>query len=113
MRSALNIQPKLNDDERYSVFGDQGPSLEYSCQMFREGRGDQARPVTETTTEHIKEVLCLIDLTIDKIQVETGITRGGLFEYLQLGCPTYSLMRTCPTLSRKFGEISSRNMPII
>ena len=41
--------------------------------MFRE---DQARPVTETT---IEEVRCLIDLTIDEIQVETGITRGGLF----------------------------------
>ena len=41
--------------------------------MFRK---DQARPVTETTIEKVR---CLIDLTIDEIQVETGITRGGLF----------------------------------
>ena len=26
MRTALNIQPKLIHDERYSVFGDQDPS---------------------------------------------------------------------------------------
>ena len=36
------------------------------------------RLVTETTTEHIEEVRCLIDgdphLTIDEVQVETGIS---------------------------------------
>ena len=38
-----------------------------------------ARPRTETTTEHIEQVRCLIDgdphLTIDEIQVDTGINR--------------------------------------
>ena len=37
---------------------------------------DPGRSVTETTTEHIEEVRCLIDLTIDEIQVETGINCG-------------------------------------
>ena len=56
--------------------------------MFREGREDQPRPVTETTNEHIEEVRCLIDLTIDEIQVETGMSRGTIeriiSDYLQL-----------------------------
>ena len=51
-----------------------------------------ARPRTETTTEHIEEVRCLIDgdphLTIDEIQVETGMTRRTIqriiSDYLQL-----------------------------
>ena len=44
-----------------------------------------ARPITETTTEHIEEIRCLIDLTIDEIQVETGISCGRIIcEYLQL-----------------------------
>ena len=56
--------------------------------MFRDGREDQARPVIETTTEHIEEVRYLIDLTIDEIQVETGIScttiQWIICEYLQL-----------------------------
>ena len=56
--------------------------------MFGEGREDQPRPVTETTTEHIEEVRCRIDLTIDEIQVETGMSRGTIeriiSDYLQL-----------------------------
>ena len=65
---------------------------------FRQEREDiqdqprSARPVTETTTEHIAEVRCLIDgdphLTIDEIQVETGMSRGTIqriiSDYLQL-----------------------------
>ena len=65
---------------------------------FREEREDiqdqrrPARPRTETTTEHIEEVRCLIDgdphLTIDEIQMETGMTRRTIqriiCEYLQL-----------------------------
>ena len=51
-----------------------------------------ARPATETTTEHIEEVRCLIDgdphLTIDEIQVDTGMTRRTIqriiSDYLQL-----------------------------
>ena len=88
------MQPKLIDDELYSVFGDQGPSYNTVAKWsrcFREGREDQprpARPVTETTTEHIEEVRCLIYLTIDEIQVETGMSRGTIeriiSEYLQL-----------------------------
>ena len=68
---------------------------------FREEREDiqdqprparPARPATETTTEHIEQVRCLIDgdphLTIDEIQVETGMTRRTIqriiSDYLQL-----------------------------
>ena len=97
VHTALNIQPKLIHDERYSVFGDQGPSYNTVARWFREGREDiqdqprPGRPVTETTTEHIKEVPCLIDgdpyLTIDEIQVETAMSRGTIeriiSDYLQ------------------------------
>ena len=61
---------------------------------FREGREDiqdQQRPdqpVTETTAEHIEEIRCLIHLTIDEIQVETGmscrIIEQIISDYLQL-----------------------------
>ena len=101
MRTALNIQPKLIHDELYSVFGDQSPSYNTVTKWsrrFREGREDiqdQPRPgrsVIETTTEHIEEVRCLIDgdshLTIDEIQVETGMSRGTIeriiSDYLQM-----------------------------
>ena len=85
----------------YSVFGDQGPSYNTVAKWsrwFREEREDiqdqprPGRPVTETTTEHIEETRCLIDgdppLTIDEIQVETGMSCGTIeriiFDYLQL-----------------------------
>ena len=61
---------------------------------FREGREDiqdqprPGQPVTEITTEHIEEVRCLIDLTIDEIQVETGTSRRTIeriiCDYVQL-----------------------------
>ena len=101
MRTALNIQPKLIHDELHSVFGDQGPSYNTVAKWsrwFQEGREDvqdqpqPGRPVTETTIEHIEEVHCLIggdpNLTIDEIQVETGMNRGTIeriiSDYLQL-----------------------------
>ena len=101
VRTALNIQPKLIHHELYSVFGDQGPSYNIVVKWsrwFREGREDiqdqprPGQPVTETTTEHIEEVRCLIDgdphLTIDEIQVETGMSRRTIeriiSDYLQL-----------------------------
>lgn len=75
----------------HSVFGDQAPSYHtvtgwsrYFCEG-REEIEDQprpGRPVTETTFENIEEVRCLIDddphLTIDEIQVETGMSRGTI-----------------------------------
>ena len=92
VHTALNIQTKLIHDELYSVFSDYGPSYNTVAKWsrwFRKGREyiqDQLRPagrsVTETIPEHIEEVPCLIDgnlhLTIDEIQVETGISRGTI-----------------------------------
>ena len=91
VRTVLNIQPKLIYNELYSVFGDQDPSYNTVAKWsswFREEPEDiqdqprPGRPVTETTTEHIEEVRCLIDddphLTIDEIQVETGMSRGTI-----------------------------------
>jgi hypothetical protein len=91
VRTALNIQPKLIYDELYSVFGDQAPpysTVTRWSKWFREGREeieDQpriGRPVTETTSDNIEEVRCLIDedphLTIDVIQEETRLSRGTI-----------------------------------
>jgi hypothetical protein len=91
VRTALNIQPKSIHDELYSVFGDQAPAYSTVAKWskcFREGREDiedqprLGRPVTETTSENIEEVRCLIDddphRTIDEIQMETGMSRGTL-----------------------------------
>ena len=81
---------KLFNQPVYSVFCDKGPSYNTVAKWsrwFREEREDiqdqsrPARPVTQTTTEHIEEVHCLIDdphLTIDEIQVETGMSRGTI-----------------------------------
>jgi histone-lysine N-methyltransferase SETMAR len=91
VRTALNIHPKLTHDELHSVFGDQAPSYNTVAKWSRyfcEGREEiedqprPGRPVTETTFENIEEVRCLIDddphLTIDEIQVETGMSRGTI-----------------------------------
>jgi histone-lysine N-methyltransferase SETMAR len=91
VRTALNIQPKFIHDELDSVFGDQAPpynTVAKWSKLFREGREEvedqprPGRPVTETTSANIEEVRCLIDddphLTIDEIQVETGMTRGTI-----------------------------------
>jgi len=91
VRTALSIQPKTIHDELYSVFGDQAPSYGTVAKWpkwFREGRETiedhprPGRPVTETTSENIEEIRSLINddphLTIDEIQVETGMSRGTI-----------------------------------
>ena len=112
VRTALSIQPKTIHDELYSVFGDQAPSygtVAKWSKWFREGRETiedhprPGRPVTETTSENIEEIRSLINddphLTIDEIQVETGMSRGTIeriiSNHLQLkkslldGCPMF------------------------
>ncbi|CAF1272185.1 unnamed protein product [Adineta ricciae] len=91
VRTALSIQLKTIHDELYSVFGNQAPSygrVTKWSKWFREGREaveDHPRPgrrVTETTPENIEEIRGLIDdnphLTIDEIQIETGMSRGTI-----------------------------------
>ncbi len=70
VRTALNIPPGVIYDEPYSVWGGQAPSyatVKRWAKWFHEGREeveDEARlgrPVTETTSENIKQVRLLID----------------------------------------------------
>ena len=89
LRTALSMQPKSIYDELRTVLGEEAPA--YSTvrkwsRYFREGREEvedeprPGRPVTEATSDNIKEVRRLIDndpyLTIDEIQVETGLSHG-------------------------------------
>jgi hypothetical protein len=86
MCTALSIQPKLIYDELHSIFGDQ--ATPYSkvtrwSKWFREGREEIegqpriGRSVTETISDHIEEVRCLIhDLIIDQIEEETRMSHG-------------------------------------
>ena len=69
MRTALNMQPELIQDDLYSVFDDRAPpysTVARWSKSFRDGREeieDQpriGRPVTETTSDNIEEVRCMI-----------------------------------------------------
>ena len=89
VRTALNMQPKSIFDDLCTALRDQAPSYNTVVRwskLFREGREeveDEPRPggpVTETTSDNIEKVRHLIDndpyLTIDEIQVETGLSHA-------------------------------------
>ena len=70
VRTALNIGPTIIHDELRRVFGDEAPSFSTIArwsQWFREGREEIAdevrpgRPITETTSENIKQIRNIID----------------------------------------------------
>ncbi|CAF0953851.1 unnamed protein product [Adineta steineri] len=89
--TALKRQPRFIHDDLCSVLGDKAASyntlLRWS-KLFGEGREEAedeprpARPVNETTSDNVEEVRRLIEndpyLTIDKIQVETGLSHGTI-----------------------------------
>jgi hypothetical protein len=81
VRTALHIPARVIHDELNSVYGNEAPDLstiERSSKLFRDGREEiedqprPGRPITETTTENIKQVRFLIDddpyITIEDIQ---------------------------------------------
>ncbi|CAM4931328.1 unnamed protein product [Rotaria socialis] len=89
LRTALNMQLKSIFDELCTSLRDQAPSYNTVVRwskLCREGREEvedelrPGRPVAETTSDNIEKVLYLIDndpyLTIDEIQVETGLSQG-------------------------------------
>ncbi|CAM4982674.1 unnamed protein product [Rotaria socialis] len=89
VRTALNMQPKSIFDDLCTALRDQAPSYNTVVRwskLCREGREEvedeprPGRPVTETTSDNIENVRHLIDndpyLTIDEIQVETGLSHG-------------------------------------
>jgi [histone H3]-lysine36 N-dimethyltransferase SETMAR len=91
VRTALNIEPKSIYDELYSVFGDSAPAYSTVAKWsksFRDGRErieDEpriGRPVTETTSENIENIRSIVNsdphVTIDEIQLETGLSRGTI-----------------------------------
>ena len=95
VRTALNIQARIIYGELYSVYGDQAPSLrtvERWSKLFREGREeleDEARsdrPITETTSENIEQILLLINddpyFTIEELQEQTDLSYGTVHRIL-------------------------------
>lgn len=70
LRTALNIPARIIHDELRSVLGDEAlglSTIERWSKLFLDGREDieekvwPGRPVTETTTKNIEEVLLLIN----------------------------------------------------
>ncbi|CAF3812108.1 unnamed protein product, partial [Rotaria sp. Silwood1] len=64
MRTALGIPARIIHDELNSVYGNEAPGLntvERWSKLFRDGREEiedkprPGRPITETTTENIKQ----------------------------------------------------------
>ena len=70
VRTALNIEPIVIHNELSTVFGDESPPLrtvQRWSKWFRDGREDvedeerPGRPITETTTENIRQIQDLIN----------------------------------------------------
>jgi hypothetical protein len=101
VRTALDIEPIVIHNELHSVFGDEAPPLrtvQRWSKWFRDGREDiedggrSGRPVTETTSDNIRQVRDLINndphITVDELEAETGLSHGTvqriISDHLQL-----------------------------
>ncbi|CAF1455419.1 unnamed protein product, partial [Rotaria sordida] len=95
VRTALNIQARIIYDELYSVYGDQAPSLkavERWSKLYREGREEiedktrPGRPITETTSENIEQIVLLINdnpyLTIEQLEDQTDLSHGIIHQII-------------------------------
>ena len=91
VRTALHVEPAVIHNELSVVFGDEAPPLrtvQRWSKWFRDGREDvedeerAGRPITETTTENIRQVQDLINdnpyITINELEAESGLSHGTI-----------------------------------
>ncbi|CAF1346347.1 unnamed protein product [Rotaria sp. Silwood1] len=91
VRTALHIEPIAIHNELHTVFGDEAPprsTVQRWSKWFRDGREQVEdeerpdRPVTETTSENIRQVHDLINddpyVTVDEFEVQSSLSHGTI-----------------------------------